>query len=53
MGKALFVTEKPSVAMEFIKLLKVNGKKSDGRGAGVDFYMVCWTHGNNVLSRSL
>jgi DNA topoisomerase-3 len=30
MGKALFVTEKPSVAMEFIKLLKVNGRKGDG-----------------------
>lgn len=30
MGKALFVTEKPSVAMEFVKLLNVKGGKSNG-----------------------
>lgn len=30
MGKALFVTEKPSVAMEFVKLLNVKGNKGDG-----------------------
>lgn len=30
MGKSLYVTEKPSVAMEFVKLLKVKGNKGDG-----------------------
>ncbi len=30
MGKALFIAEKPSVAQEFAKALKVKGKKGDG-----------------------
>ncbi|MEG2353751.1 MAG: DNA topoisomerase [Clostridium sp.] len=30
MGKSLFITEKPSVAKDFAKLLKVNGKNGDG-----------------------
>lgn len=30
MGKSLFVTEKPSVAMEFVKLLNIKGNKKDG-----------------------
>ncbi|WP_411168156.1 DNA topoisomerase [Clostridium sp. MB05] len=30
MGKALFVAEKPSVAMDFVKLLNVNGKRNNG-----------------------
>ncbi|MBY0756570.1 type IA DNA topoisomerase [Clostridium sardiniense] len=30
MGKALFVAEKPSVAMDFVKLLKVYGKRNNG-----------------------
>lgn len=30
MGKALFVAEKPSVAMDFVKLLKVDGKRNNG-----------------------
>ncbi|MFA9396703.1 MAG: DNA topoisomerase [Clostridiaceae bacterium] len=30
MEKSLFITEKPSVAMDYIKLLKINGKKRDG-----------------------
>lgn len=30
MGKRLFITEKPSVAMEFVKLLNVKGTKSNG-----------------------
>lgn len=30
MSKALFITEKPSVAMEFVKLLNVKGNKVDG-----------------------
>lgn len=30
MGKSLFVAEKPSVAMDFVNLLKVNGKRKNG-----------------------
>ncbi|GAA0085254.1 DNA topoisomerase 3 [Clostridium sp. CTA-7] len=30
MGKALFIAEKPSVAMDFVKLLNVNGKRNNG-----------------------
>ena len=30
MGKSLFIAEKPSVAQEFAKVLKISGKKSDG-----------------------
>lgn len=30
MGKTLFIAEKPSVAMDFVKLLKVNGKRNNG-----------------------
>ena len=30
MGKALFIAEKPSVAKEFAKILKITGKQSDG-----------------------
>ena len=30
MGKRLFIAEKPSVAAEFAKALKVNGRKQNG-----------------------
>ena len=30
MGKRLFIAEKPSVAQEFAKALKINGPRSDG-----------------------
>ena len=30
MGKALFIAEKPSVAQEFAKALKVNTTRKDG-----------------------
>ncbi|MEG2441930.1 MAG: topoisomerase I, partial [Acetivibrio sp.] len=30
MGKALFISEKPSVAQEFAKALKIQAKKQDG-----------------------
>lgn len=30
MGKALFVMEKPSVAMDFAKILNINGRRGDG-----------------------
>ena len=29
MGKSLFIAEKPSVAQEFIKALKLNGTRKD------------------------
>ncbi|GFP75116.1 DNA topoisomerase [Clostridium fungisolvens] len=47
MGKALFVTEKPSVAMEFIKLLKVNGRKGDGYVEGQESIFT-WCVGHMV-----
>ena len=30
MGKKLFIAEKPSVAQEFARVLKVNGRRGDG-----------------------
>ena len=45
MGKALFIAEKPSVAQEFAKALKVSGRKGDGyieSGSG-DRDLVCRT----------
>ena len=30
MGKSLFIAEKPSVAQEFAKVLKITGKRGDG-----------------------
>jgi len=30
MGKSLFIAEKPSVAKEFARALKINGRKGDG-----------------------
>ena len=30
MGKSLFIAEKPSVAQEFAKALKINGARKDG-----------------------
>ena len=30
MGKSLFIAEKPSVAQEFAKVLKVDGNRSNG-----------------------
>ena len=43
MGKTLFIAEKPSVAMDFVKLLKVNGRRNN----------VCGTYGYNELPRSI
>ena len=30
MGKSLYIAEKPSVAQEFAKALKINGQRKDG-----------------------
>ena len=47
MGKALFIAEKPSVAQEFAKALKINTKKYDGYLEG-DTAVVTWCVGHLV-----
>ena len=43
MGKSLYIAEKPSVAQEFAKALKLNTRRQDG-------YLVCRTSGDYELS---
>ncbi len=47
MGKSLFISEKPSVAQEFAKALKINGKKQDGYIESEDA-VVTWCVGHLV-----
>lgn len=47
MSKLLFIAEKPSVAQEFIKALKINGKKADGYTEN-EQYVVTWCVGHLV-----
>ncbi len=47
MGKKLFIAEKPSVAQEFAKVLKVNGRRGDGFIESED-YVVTWCVGHLV-----
>lgn len=47
MGKSLFIAEKPSVAQEFAKALKINIKKHDGYLEG-DTAVVTWCVGHLV-----
>lgn len=47
MGKSLFIAEKPSVAQEFAKALKINPKKHDGYLEG-DTAVVTWCVGHLV-----
>ncbi|MBQ2251259.1 MAG: type IA DNA topoisomerase, partial [Lachnospiraceae bacterium] len=47
MGKSLFIAEKPSVAQEFAKALKINGRKSDGYIES-DNAIVTWCVGHLV-----
>ena len=47
MGKSLFIAEKPSVAQEFAKALKINAKKHDGYLEG-DTAVVTWCVGHLV-----
>lgn len=47
MGKQLFIAEKPSVAAEFAKALKVNGARRDGYLES-DAYVVTWCVGHLV-----
>lgn len=47
MGKKLFIAEKPSVAQEFARVLKVNGRRADGFIES-DEYVVTWCVGHLV-----
>ncbi len=47
MGKSLYIAEKPSVAQEFAKALKIKARRGGGR------YLVCRTSGNDELSGEL
>ena len=41
MGKALYIAEKPSVAQEFAKALKINGQRRDGYLESEDSVVTC------------
>ena len=47
MSKSLFIAEKPSVASEFAKALKINGRKADGYTENEN-YIVTWCVGHLV-----
>ena len=47
MGKKVIIAEKPSVAREFAKVLKVNGTNKDGYIES-DEYIVTWCVGHLV-----
>ena len=47
MGKRLFIAEKPSVAQEFAKALKINGPRSDGYIES-DEWIITWCYGHLV-----
>ncbi len=47
MGKALYIAEKPSVAMEFAKALKINGTRRDGYLESADA-VVTWCVGHLI-----
>jgi len=47
MGKSLYIAEKPSVAQEFAKALKLNSKKHDGYLESDDS-VVTWCYGHLV-----
>lgn len=47
MGKKLFIAEKPSVAQEFAKALKVNGARKDGY-LETDSYIITWCVGHLI-----
>ena len=44
MGKSLYIAEKPSVAQEFAKALKINGQRKDGYLESEDSVAVSYTH---------
>ena len=47
MAKALYIAEKPSVAQEFAKALKINGQRKDGYLESADS-VVTWCVGHLV-----
>ena len=47
MGKVLYIAEKPSVAQEFAKALKINGQRKDGYLESQDS-IVTWCVGHLV-----
>ena len=47
MGKSLYIAEKPSVAQEFAKALKINGQRRDGYLESEDS-VVTWCVGHLV-----
>ena len=47
MGKKLFIAEKPSVAQEFAKALKINGARKDGY-LETDSYIITWCVGHLI-----
>ena len=53
MGKKLLITEKPSVAMEFAKALKINTNRKNGYLESEDYNLVCRTFSNNELPRKI
>ena len=50
MGKSLIITEKPSVAQEFAKVLHVSGRK-DGYIENAE-YVITWCVGPQIYSES-
>ena len=52
MGKALYIAEKPSVAQEFAKALKINGQRRDGYLESEDS-VVTWCVGHLVTMSSV
>ena len=47
LGKKLFIAEKPSVAQEFAKALKINGQRRDGYLESADA-VVTWCVGHLI-----
>ncbi len=47
MPKNLLITEKPSVAMEFAKVLRINGKRNDGY-LEAEGWIITWCYGHLV-----
>lgn len=52
MAKALYIAEKPSVAQEFAKALKINGQRKDGYLESDDS-VVTWCVGHLVTMRHI
>ena len=52
MGKSVYIAEKPSVAQEFAKALKLNTRRKDGY-LEADSAIVTWCVGHDELSRSI